>query len=168
MFRLFQNTVYVRIKPDRVSVLQVESGKEYSDIPVLAIERKDGKSSVVAVGQGAETKAGLSNIMLVNGFKHPRTLLADFTVAEQTLKYFLKKVLPVSFLAPSPVIVIHPQAVLEGGLTQIEIRAFAELGSGAGARKVFVWEGMELSKEELRELRFARAGGRLLHPQVAG
>ena len=168
MFNFFRNTVYVRIKPDRMSVLHVESWKEHSDVPALAIERKDRKSSVLAVGRNAETRAGLSNVIVANGFRHPRTLLADFTVAEQTLKYFLKMVLPGSFLAPSPVVVIHPQAVLDGGLTQIEIRAFAELGTGAGARKVFVWEGPELSKEELRELRFSRAGGRLLHPQAAG
>lgn len=168
MFDLFRNTVYVRIKPDWMSVLHVESGNEHSDVPALAIERKNAKSTVVAVGRDAATKTGLSNVIVANGFKHPRTLLADFTVAEQTLKCFLKMVLPGSFFTSSPVVVIHPQAALEGGLTQIEVRAFAELGLGAGARKVFVWEGPELSREELHELRFSRAGGRLLHPQAAG
>ena len=104
---------------------------------------------------------------IVNGFKHPRTLIADFTVAEQTLKYFLKLVLPTSPFKASPIIVIHPQAQLEGGLTQIEIRAFAELGLGAGARRVFVWDGPELTREELGELRFSRVGGKLLHPPKA-
>jgi hypothetical protein len=42
------------------------------------------------------------------------------------------------------------------------------LGLGAGARKVFVWEGPELSKDEPPELRFSRVGARLLHPQSAG
>ena len=168
MLNLFRNTVYVRIKPDRMSVLHVESGNEHSDLPALAIERKNGKGTVVAVGHAAAAKAGLINVIVANGFKHPRTLLADFTLAEQTLKHFLKLVLRGSLFTPAPVVVIHPQVALEGGLTQIEIRALAELGIGAGARKVFVWEGRELSKKELRELRFSHTGGRLLHPQAAG
>ncbi len=164
MINLFRSTVYVRIKPDLLSVLHVESGNEHNDVPVLAIEQKDGKSSIIALGHDAEARIRLPNVKLANGFKHPRTLLADFTVAEHTLKHFLKIVLPHSLFAVSPVVVIHPQAVLEGGLTQIEIRAFAELAIGAGARKSFVWEGPELSKEELRNLQFSRAGGTLLYP----
>lgn len=164
MLNFFSNTIYVRIKPDRLSALHVESGNEFSDIPVLAIEQRGRKSLIVAVGSAAVALPGMPNIAVANGFDHPRTLLADFTVAERTLRFFLKSVLPRSIFAPSPILVIHPQAKLEGGLTQIEIRAFAELGLGTGARKVYVWEGPELSKEELRALRFSRAGGKLLHP----
>lgn len=168
MLNIFRSTVYVRIKPDRLSVLHVESGVEHADVPTLAIEQAGGRHSVIAVGREAAGKAGLPNVTLANGFEHPRTLIADFSVAEQTLRQFLRRVLPRSLFAVSPIVVIHPQARLEGGLTQVEIRAFAELGIGAGARKIFVWQGPDLSTEELRELRFSRIGGRLLHPQDAG
>lgn len=170
MLNLFRSTVYVRIKPDHLSALHVESGVEHGDLPTVAIEQRgrSGKRSIIAVGREATGKALLPNVTLANGFEHPRTLIADFTVAEQTLKQFLRLVLPRSLFAISPIVVIHPQAMLEGGLTQVEIRAFAELGIGAGARKTFVWQGPELSREELRELRFSRVGGRLLHPQDAG
>lgn len=163
MLNFFRSTVYIRIKPEHISLLHVETGIEICDVPELAIEQKNGKNLTVAVGRDAIVKSGLGNITIVNGFNHPRTLIADFTVAEQTLKYFLKKLLPVSIFSPSPILVIHPQAVLEGGLTQIEIRAFAELGFGAGARKVYVWEGPELSKQELLALQFTRQGGTLHH-----
>lgn len=166
MFNLFRSTVYVRIKPERLSVLHLESGNEHSDVPALAIARKDGKSVVLGLGQAAAATGG-SGVTLANGFKHPRTPIADFTVAEQTLKYFLKRVLPRSLFVPAPILVIHPQAQLEGGLTQIEIRAFVELGLGAGAREVYVWDGPELTREELGALRFSRVGGKLLHPQAA-
>lgn len=165
MLNLFHSTVYVRIKPERLSVLHVESGNEHSDVPTLAIEQRDGKSVVLGVGHAAA--AGASGVTLANGFKHPRTPIADFTVAEQTLKYFLKRVLPRSLFQPAPTLIIHPQAQLEGGLTQIEIRAFVELGLGAGARKVYVWDGPELTREELGALRFSRVGGKLLHPPQA-
>lgn len=164
MLNLFRNTIYVRITPERLSVLHVESGNEYSDEPALVIEQKNGKKQIIGVGHDAAAAGRFSSVEVVNGFKHPRTIIADFTIAEQTLKYFLRAVLPRSLFAVSPIVVIHPQVVLEGDLTQVEIRALAELGLGAGARKVFVWEGPELTKEDLRVLKFSRAGGALLYP----
>ena len=170
MFKLlresFKNTVYVRIHPEWLSVLHVESGKEYADIPVVAIETVKDVRMIVACGREALAKSNDPNITIKNGFEHPRTLIADFVIAERILKYvLLKQLFPKSLIRPSPIMIIHPLSMLEGGLTQVEIRAFSELGAGAWARKVYVWEGPELSREELRELRFSRAGGKLLHPE---
>src|SRR4051794_13943788 len=108
MPNFFHNTVYVRIQPERLAVLHVESGKEMADIPALAIENKNGKSAVIAVGRDASVQAAFPNITVANGFRHPRTLLADFTVAQQTLKRFLKAVLPGTWWMPSPIMVLHP------------------------------------------------------------
>ena len=164
MFNFFRNTLYVRVKPEHLSVLHIQSGKEFMDLPVIAIKNINGKSSILAIGHDAMTKTGLPNITIANGFKHPLTLLADFTVAELTLKQFINKVAPNKFFTPASIIVIHPLTILEGGLTQIEIRAFTELCIMAGARKVYVWTGPELSKEELQQLNFTRIGGQLLFP----
>ncbi len=164
MLNLFRSTVYIRIKPEQLSVLHVESGKEMTDSPALAIETKGGKSSIYAVGNQALTLFGQPNITVANGFKHPRTIIADFTVAETTLKYFLRCVLPWKLFSPSPIIVMHPLSSLEGGLTQVEIRALAELGMGAGGRKVYVWDGPELSNNNLHELSFTQGDGKLLYP----
>lgn len=141
MFSFIQNTIYVRIKPDLMSVLHIQSENEYNDIPIIAIESKGGKNSITAIGLETSKLSGNTNIHVTNGFKHPRTLLADFAKAERTLKYFVAKVRPISFFIPAPVLIIHPQEVLEGGLTQLEIRAFRELGAMLGARHVYVWEG---------------------------
>jgi rod shape-determining protein MreB len=164
IFNFFRNTLYVRVRPENLSVLHVQSGKVFTDLPVIAIKNINGKSLILAIGHDAMSKAGLPNISIANGFKHPRTLLADFAVAEQTVKYFIKRVTPNTFFTPSPVIVIHPLDMLEGGLTQIEIRAFAEICSMAGASRVYVWTGPELSNEELQQLDFTRGGGQLLFP----
>jgi rod shape-determining protein MreB len=162
IFNFFRSTLYIRVKPEHLSVLHVQSDKEFKDVPIIAIENTNRKSLILAVGHEANTKTGLPNVTVVNGFKHPRTLLADFAVAERTLKHFIKKAVP--NFTPSPVVIIHPLDMLEGGLTQIEIRAFAELCSMAGARKVYVWTGPELNKEELQRLDFTRVGGHLLFP----
>jgi rod shape-determining protein MreB len=45
--------------------------------------------------------------------------------------------------------VLHPRVTPEGGFTQIEIAALRELGAGAGAYRVIVWQGRDLADEEL-------------------
>jgi len=161
-----RNTVYVRIRSDWLSVLQVESGTAYADVPTLAVSVKGGKHAVIAVGGEAVLAGAAPDVRVGNGFKHPRTLLADFTLAQQTLKCFLRKVKQASLFAVSPTLVIHPQVLLEGGLTQIERRAWAELGLGAGARKVFVWTGCELTTEQLLTVAFPVVGGCLEYPET--
>jgi len=164
MLKLFRSTVYVRIRSEKLSVLHVESGKDMTDTPSLAIQTTTGKAVVYAVGNQAMTLFGQPNIMVANGFKHPRTIIADFTIAELTLKYFLKSVLPTKLFSPAPIIVMHSLAALEGGLTQIEIRALVELGIGVGGRKVYLWDGPELSRSNLRSLSFSQGDGKLLFP----
>lgn len=165
MFHLFANTLYVRISPERLAMLHVESGKELADTPVLAIERQGNKSSIVAVGSEAAMQKGRAGVTVSNGFLHPRTPIANYIIAEQTLKAFMRKLLPVSLFAPSPTVILHPLGHFDGGLTQIEIRALAELAIGSGARKVYVWEGEELLRENLRTLQFPGNGGKLLFPE---
>lgn len=159
----FRNTVYVRIQPEWLSVLQVASGKKYADVPVVAIEKIKGKRVIAAIGREALAKKNIVNFIICNGFNHPRTPIADFTVAEKTLQYFLKQLFSNKLFTPSPIIIMHPLGTFQGEITQVEIRAFAELGMISGARKVYVWEGPELSREELLGLNFSRTNGRLLY-----
>jgi rod shape-determining protein MreB and related proteins len=67
-------------------------------------------------------------------------------------------------IAISPIIVLHPKVDPEGDFTQIELRALLELAIGAGATKVILWHGRDLTDSELLELKFA-SGGRILNPE---
>ncbi len=134
MLNLFANTVYVRIKPDQLALLHLQSGREAIEVPTVAIEINNGKTKVIAIGQEAIAQAQQPDIRLVNGCKHPRTIIADFNVAGQTLKSLLRRVLPKSLFSASPIVVIHPQAMLDGGLTQIEIRDRDPCPGGTGHR----------------------------------
>jgi hypothetical protein len=80
--------------------------------PLAAIS----KHKVLAVGEAARWQAG----EVVNPFKHPRALIADFAVAGAVLKG------------------VHEETVL-GRLHLV----------GAGAYKVIVWQGRDLADEEL-------------------
>lgn len=164
MFARFRNTLYVRIQAEQIAILHVESERELIESPALAIETTGKQPKIVAVGQAALALAGREGLSICNGFRHPRTLLADFNCAEQTLKHLVKQALPKSLFLVSPIIVLHPQAKLEGGLTPIETRAFAELGTSVGGRQVYVWVGADLTREQLLSLNFPRTTGQLLFP----
>lgn len=85
----------------------------------------------------------------LESFTTNRLLIGEFTTAEKYLGRAIKKVYEGKWFSASPVVIIHPLEMIEGGLSQIEERAFMELAAGAGARKVMVWVGHELSDQEV-------------------
>jgi len=86
-------------------------------------------------------------------FSHSRTVLGTFSVAESLLRQGVAQVKGGGLLRWPPVIMIHPTENIEGGLTQIEQRAFRELGMAAGGCQVKVWDGPELDDAQvLRQL----------------
>lgn len=84
-------------------------------------------------------------------FSTARLLVGEFNEAEKLLTRALKQLSKDTWFSPSPVVVIQPMEMLEGGLSSIELRAITELALGAGARKVVVWEGKTLTDNEVIE-----------------
>jgi rod shape-determining protein MreB len=82
------------------------------------------------------------------GFSHQRMLVGNFTAAQDCLKAAISEARGSGFALLTSV-VIHPLEKIEGGLTQVEERLFHELAVGAGAAKVFVWDGAPLSDAEV-------------------
>ncbi len=153
MLKMFRNTIYIRLRASEIYLLHVESGSELSLPPEIAIDVSNGKKTIVAVGlEVKEAKKLKPSIKIFNGFEHPRTLIADFTMAELTLKYCFRKLMNKSLFAPSPVVIFHPLESDEGGYTQVELRAFEELCNQAGARRTFIRDGAKLSKEQLQQI----------------
>ncbi|QSI76472.1 MULTISPECIES: rod shape-determining protein [Niveibacterium] len=106
---------------------------------VVAIRTEGGpnaKKTIQAVGAQAKQMLGKTpgNITAIRPMKDG--VIADFTVTEQMLKQFIKKVHPSSMLAPSPRIII----CVPCGSTQVERRAIRESALGAGASQVFLIE----------------------------
>ncbi|WP_165681659.1 rod shape-determining protein [Metapseudomonas otitidis] len=155
--------LYIRLTSRSLTGLNVKSGKALEEPPLLAIRRSsDGKVEIVAMGHATGQLEGQPQVCLVNGFEHPRSLLSDFPVAEQTLRMFVRQLAPKTVYSAAPVLVLHPQEHLEGGLTMIETRGLHELCRSAGARKVHLWVGRELTREELLARQFPTEGGTLL------
>jgi rod shape-determining protein MreB len=155
----FAPLLYVQISPERLSVRDVKAGVEIAEPPRIAITRGP-KARIVGVGFDAGVAMG-EPVEIVNPFAHPRSLVSDFTAAEQLLRAFIRRLQPNSLVAMAPRIVMHPLGSPEGGFTQVEIRALQEMARGAGASQVVVREGRPLTDQELLAGDFA-AGGRVL------
>ena len=160
---LFDSEIlYIRVKPDWLSIKSLPNNILYEDIPQIAIQKIGNRFKVIAIGRNADLVSAKDdeNILVLNGFRHPRTIIADFEAAEKTLQEFLKKVLSKNLFKRPPVVTIHPLEKLEGGLTQVESRALQELGHRAGFKRIQIWTGKELTNDEVMKLSFARGASK--------
>src|SRR5881275_3192948 len=106
---------------------------------VVAIRQEggpNGKRVIQEVGLAAKQMLGRTpgNITAIRPMKDG--VIADFTVTEQMLKQFIKKVLDSRLFSPSPRIII----CVPCGSTQVERRAIRESALGAGASEVYLIE----------------------------
>jgi rod shape-determining protein MreB len=106
---------------------------------VVAIRTEGGpnaKKTIQAVGMAAKQMLGKTpgNITAIRPMKDG--VIADFTVTEQMLKQFIKRVHHSRLLQPSPRIII----CVPCGSTQVERRAIRESALGAGASHVYLIE----------------------------
>lgn len=156
---LFKQFVYVQFSPQRLAVRDPVKQISISEVPEVAIRKTPGKKAcVAAVGSAARLAGAEQHTGVHNPFAHPRSLISDFTVAELLLKAFMRRLRGDAILVPSPVVVMHPLGEHVGGLTQVELRAMRELGLGAGASHVRLWEGPDLTDEQIIRGQFPSTG----------
>ena len=158
MLSAFLPLLYLQITPELLTVRNVKTGTKIAEIPELAISTGP-KPRILAVGPQARLAAASEPATVLNPFAHPRTLVSDFTAAQQLLKYQLRRVFQSSIWRPAPCVVLHPMGRDEGGYTQVERRAFREMALGAGASQVFIWIGRQLTDAELLRRRAPQGPG---------
>lgn len=71
--------------------------------------------------------------VLSAAFSHPRSLMGDFTAVESAMKEALAKLGMKGTFKRAPVVLTHLLPEVEGGYTNVELRAFREAALGAGA-----------------------------------
>jgi rod shape-determining protein MreB len=157
---MFKPSLYVQLSPQRITVRNVKTGESFSDLPELAIDRSQ-KPKVVGIGAEARSRAAGLHTSVINPFAHPRTLVGDFTMGVNLLKGIFLRVRKPSLLTIDPFVVMHPLGDPEGGFTEIEIRTLLEMALGAGASEVKVWQGRQLTDQEVLSRQFP-ADGRVL------
>ena len=102
---------------------------------VVAIVEVKGKKQVLAVGEEAKQMLGRTpgNIRAIRPLRDG--VIADFEVAEEMIKYFIRKVHNRRSFAAPVVVVCVPS-----GSTAVERRAIQDSAENAGARKVYLIE----------------------------
>jgi rod shape-determining protein MreB len=102
---------------------------------VVAIMNRDGKKKVLAVGNDAKLMLGRTpgDIEAIRPMRDG--VIADFEVAEEMIKHFIRKVHNRRSFANPMIIVCVPS-----GSTAVERRAIQESALSAGARRVFLIE----------------------------
>ena len=102
---------------------------------VVAIVNDRGKKKVLAIGDEAKQMLGRTpgNIEAIRPLREG--VIADFEIAEEMIKHFIRKVHNRRSFASPQVIICVPS-----GSTAVERRAIQESAESAGARRVFLIE----------------------------
>ena len=150
MLSFLKPRLYIQLSPERVMLKNLKAGSVLFERPEMAVS---GGAKPVILGVGSEARMAAQahpGSTVVNPFAHPRSMVSDFTAAEQLLKELPRRCLGSGIMRLSPSVVMHPLGSPAGGFTQVENRAFRELGLGLGAAEVFVWNGRALTDDEVR------------------
>ena len=132
---LFSNDLAIDLGTANTLVYVQGQGIVLNEPSVVAITQRKGKQRVLAVGDEAKEMLGKTpgNIRAIRPMADG--VIADFEIAEEMIKHFIRKVngrMPLS----SPRVVI----CVPSGSTAVERRAIQESAESAGARRVYLIE----------------------------
>ncbi len=136
---LFSNDLSIDLGTANTLIYVRNKGIVLDEPSVVAI-RKDGNKispkSILAVGEAAKKMLGRTpgHITAIRPLKDG--VIADFTVTEKMLQYFIRNAHGSKFFKPSPRVLV----CVPCGSTQVERRAIRESAAGAGARTVHLIE----------------------------
>ncbi|HEY5763269.1 MAG TPA: rod shape-determining protein [Rhodocyclaceae bacterium] len=135
----FSNDLAIDLGTANTLIYLRSKGIVLDEPSVVAIRTEGGphaKKTIQAVGRQAKEMLGKApgQITVIRPMKDG--VIADFTVTEQMLKQFIKKVHDSKLFSPSPRIII----CVPCGSTQVERRAIRESAIGAGASQVYLIE----------------------------
>lgn len=158
--------IYIQISPSMITVHNCTTHEIISAPPDIAL-RHSAKVTMQGFGIAAHdamTQAQVEGLPpgvtmeLVNPFLHPRTLIADASLAKHLVSHYLQSVHRKKWMQPSPWLVIHPQGIPEGGYTAVEIQTLLNLGNACGAISTVIWQGTELTSDHIRSRIFPETG----------
>lgn len=133
VFGVFSNDMAIDLGTANTLVYVKGKGIVLNEPSVVAFQTRDGKKEVKAVGEDAKLMLGRTPGS-INAIRPMRDgVIADFEVAEEMIKYFIRKVNASSFMAKPVVVVCVPF-----GATAVEERAIRDSVLSAGARKAIL------------------------------
>ena len=135
---LFSNDLSIDLGTANTLIYVKGQGIVLDEPSVVAIrqDRMGAYKSIAAVGKEAKQMLGRTPKRIVAIRPMKDGVIADFSVTEKMLQYFIKQVHSGNFMRPSPRVLVCVPA----GATQVERRAIKESALGAGAREVYLIE----------------------------
>ena len=134
-FGMFSKDIAIDLGTTNFLVYVKGEGVILNEPSVVSMIVVDGKNKVLAVGNEAKGMLGRTpgKIKAIRPMKDG--VIADFEVAEQMIKYFIKKAQHKRTLTSPQIVICVPS-----GATNVERRAIRESADAAGARKVYLIE----------------------------
>ncbi|WP_456480186.1 rod shape-determining protein [Nautilia sp.] len=132
---LFSNDLAIDLGTANTLVSVKGKGIIINEPSVVAIKDDKHKKKVLAVGKAAKEMVGKTpkNIVAIRPMKNG--VIADFSVTEEMIRYFIQKVHNRKGLIRPRIVICVPY-----GLTQVERKAVKESAMSAGAREVYLIE----------------------------
>ena len=134
---LFSNDLAIDLGTANTLIYVRDRGIILNEPSVVAIRHLPGGGSKTVLAVGADAKLMLGrtpgSIQAIRPMKDG--VIADFTITEVMLKYFIRKVQENRFFSSPRIVICVPC-----GSTQVERRAIRESALGAGAREVYLIE----------------------------
>lgn len=130
---LFSTDIAIDLGTANTLVYVRGRGITLNEPSVVAIQEERGKRQVLAVGNDAKQMLGKTpgNIHAIRPLKDG--VIADFLIAEEMIKYFIRKIQSRRAFAKPLIIICVPS-----GSTAVEQRAIQESAEAAGASKVWL------------------------------
>jgi len=134
-FSIFSKDMAIDLGTANTLVYVKGEGVVLNEPSVVATVENQGRTQVLAVGNEAKQMLGRTpgKIQAIRPMKDG--VIADFEVAEQMIKSFIKKVHSGRTLSNPQIVICVPT-----GATNVERRAIRESADAAGARRVFLIE----------------------------
>jgi len=135
LFSMFSKDMAIDLGTANTLVYVKGEGVVLNEPSVVATVESQGRTQVLAVGNEAKQMLGRTpgKIQAIRPMKDG--VIADFEVAEQMIKSFIKKVHRGRTLSNPQIVICVPT-----GATNVERRAIRESADAAGARRVFLIE----------------------------
>ncbi len=132
---LFSNDLAIDLGTANTLVSVKGKGIVINEPSVVAIKEDKHKTKVLAVGKEAKEMIGKTpkDIVAIRPMKNG--VIADFSVTEEMIRYFIQKVHNRKGLIRPRIVICVPY-----GLTQVERKAVKESAMSAGAREVYLIE----------------------------
>ncbi|WP_456471403.1 rod shape-determining protein [Caminibacter sp.] len=132
---IFSNDLAIDLGTANTLVSVKGKGIVINEPSVVAIKEGKHKNKVLAVGKEAKDMIGKTpkDIVAIRPMKNG--VIADFSVTEEMIRYFIRKVHNRKTLIRPRIVICVPY-----GLTQVERKAVKESAMSAGAREVYLIE----------------------------